>query len=119
MGGGAKNGGKTPAKQRQQRQDESWSDDGTAYQDEYTTDVDLSEEEAEGHRWEEAADDEYESSGEHAVTPRASRWGRIVLVLSCSFLTSEIVCKLYTVHLLSLLKNSLSTYRESTHIKTL
>ncbi len=69
VGGGCKIGAKTSARLRQHREDGSWSDDGTAYQDDLNTDVELSDEE-DGGDWEGDDEDEDESWGERTSTPR-------------------------------------------------
>ena len=70
VGGGCKTGAKS-SRLRQQREDGSWSDDGTAYQDEVDEDVDLSDEEEVGGAW--SGDDEDDDECWGVTTPRASR----------------------------------------------
>ena len=71
-GGGCKLGAKSAARLRQHREDGSWSDDGTAYQDDLNSDVDLSDDD-EGADWEGGDKDEDESWGQQIWTPKTSR----------------------------------------------
>lgn len=90
VGGGCKIGAKTSVRLRQQREDGSWSDEGTAYQDELDSDVDVSDEEEDGADWGGADDDGNESWG--ATTPRSSRYHlTIVLLHSSSHLQSVLM----------------------------
>ena len=86
VGGGCKIGAKSSSRLRQQREDGSWSDDGTAYQDDLDQDVDLSDDDEIGGAWQGDDDDDDESWG--VTTPRTPRYppGSRVLpprVLSC------------------------------------
>lgn len=73
VGGGCKIGAKSSSRLRQQREDGSWSDDGTAYQDDLDQDVDLSDDEEVGGTWQgDDNDDDDESWG--VTTPRTSRY---------------------------------------------
>ena len=71
-GGGCKLGARSTARLRQHRADGSWSDDGTAYQDDLISDVDLSDDD-EGADWEGDGNDEDESWGQQILTPKTSR----------------------------------------------
>ncbi|DBB07177.1 TPA: hypothetical protein ACH3X1_011744 [Trebouxia sp. C0004] len=71
-GGGCKLGAKGTARLRQHREDGSWSDDGTAYQDDLNSDVDLSDDD-EGADWEGGEHAEDESWGQQISTPKTSR----------------------------------------------
>lgn len=74
MGGGnCKPGTKTSARLRQHRDEGSWSDDGTAYQDDLNSDVELSDDD-QGADWAGADDDEDESWGQRVTTPKLSRY---------------------------------------------
>ena len=74
MGGGnCKPGTKSSARLRQHGEEGSWSDDGTAYQDDLNSDVELSDDD-QGADWEGADDDEDESWGQRITTPKLSRY---------------------------------------------
>ena len=87
IGGGCKVGAKSSSRLRQPREDGSWSDDGTAYQDDLDQDVDLSDDEEAGGAWLGDDDDDDDESW-RVATPRTSRYplgSRVVLprVLFC------------------------------------
>lgn len=70
-------GAKSSPRLRQQREDGSWSDDGTAYQDDLDQDVELSDDEEVGGSWHRDDDYEYDDNDDESwgvTTPRTSRY---------------------------------------------
>ena len=92
VGGGCKLGAKSSSRLRRAREDGSWSDDGTAYQDDSEQDVDLSDDEELGGTWQgDDCDSDEESWGVN--TPRTSRYP-----LGSRFLLPRVFsCKIYPV----------------------